>query len=270
MAQGRTRSPVATRPQGHGAGLQELLRQASGVSEVQSAASATVFATRIQSNSSSTSPMGAFSCPLGWMRLRLSRPVPGELRNATVSFKAGKWCVSIQTEREVEQPVPHATSAIGIDVGIARFATMSDGTFVAPLNSFKKHEARLRRCQRAMSRKVKFSNNWKSHDQSPAHPCAHRQCSPRLPAQGHDHDQQNHAMVCIEDLQVRNMSRSAAGSIDAPGRNVRAKSGLNKAILDQGGSSSGGSWNTSWPGMAAGWWRCRPRIQAVRARLVDT
>ena len=45
---------------------------------------------------------------------------------------------------------------------------------------------------------------------------------------------QNHAMVCIEDLQVRNMSASAAGTIEAPGTNVRAKSGLNKAILDQG------------------------------------
>ena len=44
----------------------------------------------------------------------------------------------------------------------------------------------------------------------------------------------NHARVCIEDLQVRNMSRSAAGKADAPGRNVRAKSGLNKSILDQG------------------------------------
>ncbi len=38
-------------------------------------------------------------------------------------------------------------------------------------------------------------------------------------------------MVCIEDLQVRNMSRSAAGSAEAPGKNVRAKSGLNKSIL---------------------------------------
>src|SRR5690625_6052211 len=45
---------------------------------------------------------------------------------------------------------------------------------------------------------------------------------------------QNHAMVCIEDLQVRNMSRSAAGTTEQPGRNVRAKSGLNKSILDQG------------------------------------
>ncbi|VWC69624.1 DNA-cytosine methyltransferase [Burkholderia lata] len=181
-------------------------------------------------------PNGRIFLPkLGWMRLRLSRPVPGELRNATVSFNAGKWCVSIQTEREVEQPVPHATSVIGIDVGIARFATMSDGTFVAPLNSFKKHEARLRRCQRAMSRKVKFSNNWikaKARVQ---------RIHARIGNARRDYlhkatttISKNHAMVCIEDLQVRNMSRSAAGSTDAPGKNVRAKSGLNKAILDQG------------------------------------
>ncbi|MBN3736167.1 RNA-guided endonuclease TnpB family protein [Burkholderia sp. Tr-20390] len=181
-------------------------------------------------------PNGRIFLPkLGWMRLRLSRPVPGELRNATVSFNAGKWCVSIQTEREVEQPVPHATSAIGIDVGIARFATMSDGTFVAPLNSFRKHEARLRRCQRAMSRKVKFSNNWKKAK------ARVQRIHARIGNTRRDYlhkatttISKNHAMVCIEDLQVRNMSRSAAGSTDAPGKNVRAKSGLNKAILDQG------------------------------------
>ena len=44
----------------------------------------------------------------------------------------------------------------------------------------------------------------------------------------------SHAMVCIEDLKVSNMSASAAGTTEQPGRNVRAKSGLNKAILDQG------------------------------------
>ncbi|RQT17026.1 RNA-guided endonuclease TnpB family protein [Burkholderia contaminans] len=181
-------------------------------------------------------PNGRIFLPkLGWMRLRLSRPVLGELRNATVSFNSGKWCVSIQTEREVEQPVPHATSVIGIDVGIARFATMSDGTFLAPLNSFKKHEARLRRCQRAMSRKVKFSNNWKKAK------ARVQRIHARIGNARRDYlhkatttISKNHAMVCIEDLQVRNMSRSAAGSTDAPGKNVRAKSGLNKAILDQG------------------------------------
>jgi len=41
-------------------------------------------------------------------------------------------------------------------------------------------------------------------------------------------------MVFIEDLQVKNMSKSAAGTLEQPGKNVRAKSGLNKSILDQG------------------------------------
>lgn len=45
---------------------------------------------------------------------------------------------------------------------------------------------------------------------------------------------QNHAIVCLEELKVRAMSKSAAGDAKQPGRNVRAKSGLNKAILDQG------------------------------------
>ena len=44
----------------------------------------------------------------------------------------------------------------------------------------------------------------------------------------------NYAVVVIEDLQVRNMSKSAAGTVDQPGRNVNAKSGLNRSILDQG------------------------------------
>ena len=80
---------------------------------------------------------------LGWLRYRNSREVLGEVRNVTVSQASGKWFVSIQTEREVEQPVPPATSAIGIDVGIARFATLCDGTFIEPLNTFRKHETRL-------------------------------------------------------------------------------------------------------------------------------
>ena len=45
---------------------------------------------------------------------------------------------------------------------------------------------------------------------------------------------QNHALVCIEDLQVRNMSRSSRGSNEQPGKRVKQKSGLNRAILDQG------------------------------------
>jgi putative transposase len=172
---------------------------------------------------------------LGWMRLRLSRAVLGAPRNATVSLRAGKWSVSIQTRREVELPVPQATTAIGIDVGIARFATFSDGSALAPLNSFKRHEARLRHAQRALSRKVKFSHNWrkaKTRIQRIHLRIGNARCDYLHKATSAI--SKNHAMVCIEDLRVKNMSRSASGTAENPGQNVRAKAGLNKAILDQG------------------------------------
>ncbi|WP_455289570.1 RNA-guided endonuclease InsQ/TnpB family protein [Cupriavidus necator] len=174
---------------------------------------------------------------LGWLFYRNSRRTLGVLKNVTVSQACGKWFVSIQTEREVEQPVPQATSAIGIDMGITRFATFSDGKYLAPLNSFKKHEARLRRAQRSMSRKQEFSSNWKKAKArvQRIHSRIGNARSDFLHKASHAISQ-NHAMVCIEDLQVKNMSRSAAGTPDAPGRNVRAKFGLNKSILDQGWS----------------------------------
>jgi putative transposase len=86
-----------------------------------------------------------------------------------------------------------------------------------------------------MSRKVKFSNNRRKAKAKVQRIHAHignvrrdylRKATTTI--------SQNYAMVCIEDLQVRNMSRSAAGSIEQPGKNVAAKSGLNKSILDQG------------------------------------
>jgi putative transposase len=171
---------------------------------------------------------------LGWLRARFSRGVLGTVKNITVSLSFGKWFVSIQTEREVEQPIPSG-AAVGIDMGVARFATLSDGTFYAPLNSFKRHQDTLRRAQQSMGRKTKFSKNWRKAK------ARVQRIHSRIGNTRRDYlhktstaISQNHAMVCIEDLQVRNMSKSAAGTADAPGRNVRAKSGLNKSILDQG------------------------------------
>ena len=171
---------------------------------------------------------------LGWLRYRNSRKVVGAVKNVTISANGGKWFISIQTKREVKPAIP-VGGAVGIDMGIARFATLSDGTFYAPLNSFRRHEERLRKAQQAMSRKVKFSNNWKKAK------ARVQRIHSRIGNTRRDflHKastaiSKNHAMVFVEDLKVRNMSQSAAGAADAPGKNVRAKSGLNKSILDQG------------------------------------
>ncbi|QVL51454.1 MAG: transposase [Thiocapsa sp.] len=171
---------------------------------------------------------------LGWLRYRNSRDVLGTVKNITVSQSGGKWFASIQTEREAENPV-HQGTAVGIDMGIARFATLSDGAVFEPLSSFKRQEQALAKAQRAMSRKTKFGRNWMK-----AKAKVQRIHTKIANARRDDLHKttttisQNHAMVCIEDLQVRNMSASAAGTVEAPGTNVRAKSGLNKAILDQG------------------------------------
>lgn len=174
---------------------------------------------------------------LGWMRYRNSRDMLGAAKNITVACSGGKWFASIQTEREIAAPVHNSTSAIGIDVGIVRFATMSDGSAIAPLNSVKRHEQRLARYQRAMSRKVKFSANWKKAKSKVQRVHAKvAACRRDFLHKASASLAQAHALICVEDLQVRNMSRSAAGTVAAPGRNVKAKSGLNKSILDQGWS----------------------------------
>ena len=172
---------------------------------------------------------------LGWLRYRNSREALGAVRNVTVSQWGGKWYFSVQTEREVEQPLHSSDSMVGIDMGIVRFATLSDGTVIEPLNSFRKHQERLARYQRAMSRKRKFSNNWKKAKANI------QRIHTRIANSRRDYlhkvtttISKNHAIVCIEELQVRNMSKSAVGSNETPGRNVKAKSGLNKSILDQG------------------------------------
>ena len=174
---------------------------------------------------------------LGWVRYRKSRDVLGTLKNVTVSHSCGRWFVSIQSERDVTAPVYSATSttAIGVDVGITRFATLSDGSFITPLNSFKGHEERLKRYQRAMSRKVKFSANWKKAKAKVTR--VHldiNNCRRDFLHKTSTALVREHALICIEDLRVKNMSASASGSVEKPGRNVKQKSGLNKAILDQG------------------------------------
>ncbi|EBV3278152.1 IS200/IS605 family element transposase accessory protein TnpB [Salmonella enterica subsp. salamae] len=172
---------------------------------------------------------------LGWIRYRNSRHVTGMVKNVTVSQSCGKWYISIQTESEVSTPVHHSVSMVGLDAGVAKLATLSDGTVFEPVNSFQKNQKKLARLQRQLSRKVKFSNNWQKQRRKI------QRLHSRIANIRRDYlhkvtttISKNHAMIVIEDLKVSNMSKSAAGTVSQPGRNVRAKSGLNRSILDQG------------------------------------
>ena len=82
--------------------------------------------------------------------------------------------------------------------------------------------------------KVKFSKNWQKLQARIAklhHKIAN--CRKDFLHKISTTISKNHAMIYVEDLQVSNMSKSAKGTVEAPGQNVKQKSGLNRAILDQ-------------------------------------
>ncbi|MBP4067536.1 transposase, partial [Aeromonas sp. MaB10011B] len=98
---------------------------------------------------------------LAWVKFRQSQPVEGKIKNATVSQAAGHWYISFQVEQETSEPIHPSGSMVGLDAGIAKLATLSDGTVFEPVNSFKTNQTKLARLQRQLSKKVKFSSNWK-------------------------------------------------------------------------------------------------------------
>jgi len=151
---------------------------------------------------------------LGWMRYRNSRAVPGEVRNATVSLSAGRWFVSIQTRQQDAPTVNPARTAIGIDMGVARFAMLSDGAVYEPLDSFKRHQRRLAHYQRMMSRRSKFGKNWQNARRKVQKVHARiGNCRRDYLHKATTTISKNHAMVCIEDLQERS-GQIGAESLD--------------------------------------------------------
>jgi len=172
---------------------------------------------------------------IGWIGFRKSRDIDGTIKNATVSHRGDHWFVSIQTEIEIAKPVHPSRTMVGVDMGIKKFAALSRGKPIQPLNSFKRLEAKMAKEQQKLSRKKKFSNNWKKQKSRIAR--LHIRIADSRNNFLHQTSHvisKSHAVICMEDLKVANMSKSAKGTREEPGKNVRAKAGLNKAILGQG------------------------------------
>lgn len=172
---------------------------------------------------------------LGWVKFRQSQRVNGKIKNATISQLAGQWYISFQVEVETAEPNHTSTTIVGLDAGVTKLATLSDGTVYQPVNSFKASQRKLATLQRQLSRKVKFSSNWQKQKRKVQRLHSHianirRDYLHKVTSE----ISKNHAMIVIEDLKVSNMSKSAKGTAEQHGRNVKAKSGLNRSILDQG------------------------------------
>ena len=172
---------------------------------------------------------------LGTVRFTKTREIEGRIRYVTISKTCGEWYIAFNCELDISQPDQIPQSAIGIDRGIKTFAQCSDGTTVQGVSPLKKNLKKLAKLQKNLSRKKKFSSNWRKTKQKIEKLHYHianvrkdflHKTSTQLA--------KSHSLIVMEDLKTQNMARSAKGTKENPGKNVKAKSQLNRSILDQG------------------------------------
>jgi len=172
----------------------------------------------------------------GPLKLRLHRPIQGEIRSVTLNHETdGVWYASFLCAVEVSEPIAPLGEPVGVDRGVAVPLAISDGSApYVPLPT-ERQKLRERRMKKAVSRCKKNSNNRKRAVRALGRHKA-KEARRRRDAlhKATTHLANNHGIVVIEDLRIKNMTASAKGTIEQPGVNVAQKSGLNRAILSVG------------------------------------
>jgi putative transposase len=174
------------------------------------------------------------------IRINRDRRLPTNAvpKSATVTRKGDRWFINIAIETSAIMRQHDGGKPIGIDAGIETLATVSDNTndvFIENARAGSRRAAELQRAQRALARCRKGS---KRRRKVKAQLLVVHQ---RIANARNDHLHRNTAaiaraypLIFVEKLLIRNMTRSAAGTADKPGINVRAKAGLNRSMLDAG------------------------------------
>src|SRR5580693_7868540 len=171
----------------------------------------------------------------GWVRFRWSRAVPPDVKSYRVTMdRAGRWHVAFAV---IPGPVPAPGNGqvVGIDRGVAVAAALSTGQMLHCPGLGVRERTRLRRLQRRLARARRGSNRRGRV----------RHAIARLRARERDRRKdwaektstgiaRRFDVIRVEDLKIGNMTRSAKGTREIPGRNVRAKAGLNRGILGSG------------------------------------
>lgn len=148
---------------------------------------------------------------IGALKVRWSREIAGTVKTVTIRRDGEQWHVCFSCELETPDPAPGDRPAVGIDVGLEAFATLSTGERIENPRFFRKGEAVLVQRQQALSRKQRGSNRRQKAKRLVQ--SAHR----KVRAQRLDfHHKQAGALVArfgriaVEDLRVANMVRNHA------------------------------------------------------------
>jgi putative transposase len=174
---------------------------------------------------------------IGVVKAIIHRKVEGTVKTCTVKRQGKKWfaCLAVETQAA---PLPENSRAIGIDVGIEKFAALSDGTYIQNPRFFRKDEKALAKAQRKTERYKK-----RSQERTKAKKVVSR-IHERIKNRRHNFVHQESrkivsefGIIVVEDLNVKNMSKSPAPKQDVETgeflpNGARAKAGLNKSILE--------------------------------------
>jgi putative transposase len=171
---------------------------------------------------------------VGGVKVGQHRQVLGRVKTLQLKREGRRWYVIVVADIE---PVPLPTSgrSVGVDLGVARFLTTSDGEIIANPRFLDAARDRLADLQRRKARARPGSSNRRRLRRALAKQWR------KVRNQRRDfHHKTAHGLVdtcdmlALEDLRVAAMTTSAAGTVEEPGRSVAAKAGLNRSILDAG------------------------------------
>jgi len=171
----------------------------------------------------------------GWVRLRWSRAVPEGVKSHRVSLdRAGRWHIAFAAIPEAI-PAPGTGEVVGVDRGIAVSAALSTGQMLTVPRPSLARQRRFRRLQRKLAR-ARGGSNRRARVKLAIAKLRAREADARKDwAEKTSTDlARRFDVIRVEDLNIRGMTRSAKGTITEPGRNVRAKAGLNREIMRSG------------------------------------
>jgi putative transposase len=171
----------------------------------------------------------------GWVRFRWSRPVPAGVKSYRVTMdRAGRWHVAFAAIPE-PVPAPGNGEVVGIDRGVAVSAALSTGELLSVPGLTGAERMRLLRLERKLAR-AKRGSGRRARVKLAVAKLKARQADIRKDwAEKTSTDlARRFDVIRVENLNVKNLTRSARGTAQAPGRNVRQKAGLNRGILTSG------------------------------------
>lgn len=169
---------------------------------------------------------------IGRVRVHLHRPIEGEIRSLMVKREDRKWYALIGVR--IENAISHTTGAVvGLDMGTTHLATLDTGECIANVRTSRRLAPKVAEAARALARGKRGSKRRKRSKDKLLRLRRHEaNCRTTYLHQQSAALTKRFGTIVIEDLKIKNMTRSVKGSVEAPGKNVAQKTGLNRSISD--------------------------------------